>query len=73
MALTPEQQQQLEFNQAQAAINQTNENKGRRLEMIRLAKEILVENDRNKPVDSRGFTADDVVTEANKLVAFVNQ
>ena len=43
-----------------------------RLEMIRLAKETLIENDRNKPTGERGVTAADVTAFADTLIDYVN-
>ena len=72
MALSDQQQSDLEFQTAQQAVSRLNDAQRNRLELTRLAKEILAENDRNKAIDSRGFTADDVIAEATKLIAFVN-
>lgn len=73
MALTPEQQNQIEFQAAQSAANQNNEMKSRRMEAIRIAREVLAENDRNKPVGERGVTAQDITTFAESLVTYINQ
>ena len=73
MALTPEQQQQLEWQQAQAAANQADNLKSRRMEAVRIAREVLAENDRNKPVGERGVTAQDITTFAESIVTYVNQ
>ena len=43
-----------------------------RLEMVRLAKETLLENDRNKPTGERGITASDITTFADALTDYVN-
>ena len=76
MALSAEQQAQVDMqitvenhrNEQQQAM----ETKRTRLEAIRLAKEVLIENARNKPVDSREVTASDISTFANSLVTYVN-
>lgn len=79
MDLTPEQQAQ----QAQLDIQTTLENlrhvnqlelESRRikLEAVRLAKEVLVENARSKPVDSREITVDDIKNFANTLTNHIN-
>ena len=73
MALTPEQQQQLEWQQAQTAANQAEILKGRRMEAVRIAREVLAENDRNKPVGERGVTAQDITTFAESIVTYINQ
>jgi hypothetical protein len=43
-----------------------------RLEMVRLAKETLLENDRNKPTGERGVTAADITTFSDTLITYVN-
>ena len=73
MALTVEQQQQLEWQQAQASINAVSDLKQRRMEAIRIAQTVLAENDRNKPVGERGITASDITTFAESLVTYINQ
>ena len=76
MALTAEQQSQLELSDAMEATRHTNQMavqaKQTKLEAIRLAKETLIENARSKPVDSREVTAADITAFADALVASVN-
>jgi hypothetical protein len=43
------------------------------MELVRLAKETLIENDRSKPADERGVTASDITTFADALNTYVNQ
>jgi hypothetical protein len=45
------------------------ENRRAKLELLRMAKETLVENARNKPVDEAVVTAAAIVTFANELAA----
>jgi len=66
MALTTEQLEQIEFNKAQQAMFN-------KLESVRMAKELLMENDRNKPVGERGISANDVTNFANTLAQYINQ
>jgi hypothetical protein len=66
MALTAEQQEQLDFQKAQNAYFQ-------KTEFIRLAKDVLLEADRNKPVDERGVTAEDIIAFATTLNNYANQ
>lgn len=81
MALTPEQQAQIDAqNAAQAEMErQRHQNqlelqlKQARLEALRLAKEVLLENARSKPVAEREVTADQIAAEADKLFSYVNQ
>jgi hypothetical protein len=80
MALTPEQQAQVDMQVAiQTAINnglnanQTAEaNKQRRLEALRIAHTTLLENKRNLPVDQRQITADEITAFADTLNAHIN-
>jgi hypothetical protein len=68
MALTEEQLNQIEFQKAQQATNNND-----RMEAVRLARDILMENDRNKPTGERGITAADVTSFADAIVTFVKQ
>lgn len=77
MALTPEQQAMFD---AQAAMERDRHQnqlelqlKQARLEALRLAKEVLLENARSKPVAEREVTADQIAAEADKLFSYVNQ
>lgn len=76
MALTPEQQAQIDVQLA--IINAQNEGqlaiqlKQAKLEAVRLAKETLIENARSKPVDSRDVSAEDITQFANVLVSYIN-
>ena len=76
MALTTEQQSQLELSDAIEASRHANQmalqGKQTKLEAIRLAKETLLENARSKPVDSREVTAADITAFANALIASIN-
>ena len=64
MALTAEQQAQLDYDNAARAVD-------RRMEAIRLARDILMENDRNKPTGERGITAADVTAFADAIVNYI--
>lgn len=83
MALTTEQQNQLEFNVAlmeQNAVTEAArharedaiESRRNRLEAIRLAKETLIETSRSKPVDQRDIAAADIVSFATALETHIN-
>lgn len=69
MTLTPEQQAQID---TQAATEAARANKQAKLDAVRLAKEVLVENARSKAVDSRDVTATDIITFATTLMAYVD-
>jgi len=66
MALTVEQQAQIEYDNASRAAD-------RRMEAVRLARDILMENDRNKPTGERGITATDVTVFADAIMAHVQK
>jgi len=72
MALTAEQENQLEFQEANMALMAAAELKRHKLDMVRLAKDILSEHDRNKPVGERGFTASDITALSDQLITYVN-
>jgi hypothetical protein len=73
MATTFDVQAQLDAQQATEAARRDHEKdmESRRvkLELLRMAKETLVENARNKPVDEAVVTAAAIVTFANELAA----
>ena len=76
MALTPDQQAQADIQIAIETVRAANQGvsdaKRTKLEMVRLAKDVLVENRRNLPVDQRGVTATDITDLATTLVAYIN-
>ena len=77
MALTQEQQSEIDLQEARDAGRRAHEiameQRRARLEAVRLAKETLIENARSKPVDARDVTAADVTTFANALNQYINQ
>ena len=66
MALTQEQQDQLAFQKAQQALNN-------KMEAVRIARDVLMENDRNKLVGDRGISAADITAFAQTIEQYVNQ
>ena len=76
MALTSDQQAQADIQIAIETVRAANQGvsdaKRTKLEMVRLAKDVLVENRRNLPVDQRGVTATDITDLATTLVAYIN-
>lgn len=76
MALTLEQQAEIEFQEARDAGRRAHEiameQRRARLEAIRLAKETLIENARSKPVDSRDVNPADITAFASTLTTYVN-
>lgn len=75
MALTPEQQAQVDVHAAienvRIAGQAASDARRERLEAVRLAKEVLIENARSKPVDARDVNAADITAFANTLVAYI--
>lgn len=53
-------------NQLEIVTKQT------KLDAVRLAKEVLIENARSKPVGERDVTASDIIALANQLAAAIN-
>lgn len=66
MAITAEQQAQIEFDNASRAVD-------RKMEAIRLARDVLMENDRNKPVEERGVSAQDITAFADSILNYITQ
>jgi hypothetical protein len=86
MALTAEQQSNVEIQIAvdnarhnnmlaleeQRSKNDAeNESKRRKLESVRMAKDVLLENSRSKPVDSREVTVEDIISFAQTIENYV--
>jgi len=76
MALTTEQQAQVdiqvEIENARHANQMAAQAKQAKLEAVRLAKEVLIENARSKAVDSRDVAADDITAFAGTLIAYID-
>jgi hypothetical protein len=77
MALTAEQQAEIELQEAQDAGRRTHEiameQRRAKLDAVRLAKETLIENDRSKPTGERGVSAADITAFADTLNTYINQ
>jgi hypothetical protein len=76
MALTLEQQSQVDIADAIEATRHQNQmsvqRKQAKLEAVRLAKEVLIENARSKALDARDVSAEDITTFAATLTAYVD-
>lgn len=76
MALTAEQQAQVDIQLAVENARNVNQvamqARQAKLEAVRLAKETLIENRRNQPVDAREVTAADITAYATTLVNYIN-
>jgi len=79
MELTPEQINQLQLQTEPSIIIENARVAGQiavqtfqaRLEAVRLAKEILLENARSKTASERDVAAEDVIAYANDLITFI--
>jgi hypothetical protein len=80
MALTTEQQASVDMAiaieaaraEGQATAQAIADAKRTKLEALRLAKEVLIENARYKSVDSRDVSASDITTFATTLNTYIN-
>lgn len=64
MALSQEQLDQLEYRKAEQLISIKSE-------MIRVAKDVLIENSRNSPVSEREITSNNIIQFATDLINFI--
>ena len=73
MPLTAEQLQDIDYLEAQKAGDRAESAKNRKQEMVRLAKDILVENRRVKPAaEVTDITAESISTLAQSLTDYIN-
>jgi hypothetical protein len=76
MAFTAEQQAQLDIQTAMETLRHNNQmiimTAQMKLDAIRLAQQILIENARSKPADEREITPADIAAFANALIAAAN-
>ncbi len=74
MALTPEQQIELQtaIAEAHANVGAIENAKQRKLQAVQIAHTTLLENKRNLPVEQRQITADEITAFADSLHAYVN-
>jgi hypothetical protein len=73
MALTEDQQFQIDLENARHANQMAAEQKRTRLEAVRLAKETLIENARNKPAEEAGVSAAEITAFAQELTNYVGE
>jgi hypothetical protein len=76
MALTAQQLSEIEYTQtldlARNASVVATQKKNHKLELVRLARDVLIENARSKPADSRDVSAEDIIAFADTLVDYVD-
>jgi hypothetical protein len=62
---------QLNYERERHRQNMESEWGRSKVEMVRLAKEVLLENSKSKPVDNRDVTAEDITKFADTLISYV--
>lgn len=72
MAYTAEQEFHINLEEARRASARELEGYRNRFEAVRIAKEVLMENARNRPSEERNVTAEDILAFANKLTTYVD-
>jgi hypothetical protein len=76
MALTPEQQAEVDKQAAIAAVNvnahAAENTKSRKLQCLNIAQTVLLENKRNLPVEQRQITTAEITAFAAALEAHIN-
>lgn len=72
MVMSVEQQFQLDLESTRNNNLIELEKMRAKIESIRLAKEVLIENARSKPVDSRDVTVDDIINFSQSLINYYN-
>lgn len=76
MALTTDQEaqvsMQIQVENARHANQMAAEASRVRLELVRLAKETLIENARNKPAEESAISAADITSFAEQLAAYID-
>lgn len=72
MAYAEEYQFQIELEEIRQSHAVAFDARRIKVEAIRLAKEVLTENSRNKPADESGISAEDIISFADKLANYVN-
>ena len=53
------------------ALDNAQSTRSNRMELVRIAKDVLMENQRSKPVDERNVLANDIATFASSLMSYV--
>lgn len=71
MAYTPEQEFQLELETQRAKYQEATEARRTRFDAIRLAKEVLIDNARNKPAEESEVTVQQITKFADELIRYI--
>ena len=70
MTYTEEQQFQLDLENVRASNSVELETRRVKIETLRMARDVLIENNRSKPVDAREVTSQDIIAYATALAAY---
>ena len=71
--MAAQQQHQQEVETSRRAHETEMNNRRARLEVVRIAKETLIENARNKPASEAIVTAEEITAFANELINYVGE
>jgi|LakMenEpi03Aug12_release.lakeMendotaPanAssembly.Ray.scaffolds.fasta_scaffold1032461_1 hypothetical protein len=71
--MTAQQQHQQEVETSRRTHETEMNNRRSRLELVRIAKETLIENARNKPASEAVVTAEEITAFANELINYVGE
>lgn len=71
MTITSEQQFQLDMERERNTYLTSSEGKRIKLEAIRVAKEVLIENARSTPIKEEGVSAEEIINFAQKLIVHI--
>ena len=73
MALTAEQQAQLDYDTARLALNDAEQNKQKKLDAVRMAQSIINENRRLTPAsEASDVTVSQITAMADEIMTYVN-
>lgn len=72
MAISEERAAELAALDPHIKLQATMDSRRARIEMVRLAKEVLTENARNSATDDLSISASDIIDFADELLTFVN-
>ena len=71
--IAAQQQHQQDLEASRRTHEITMDSKRSRLELVRIAKETLIENARNKPASEAVVTAEEITAFANELINYVGE
>lgn len=72
MAYAEEYQFQIDLEEMRQSHAMSFDARRIKIEAVRIAKEVLTENSRNKPAEESAISAEDIISFADKLANYVN-